>query len=258
MLNNVNDLKNYKLNSLDGELGKTKELYFDDRYWTIRYLVADTGSWFSQNLVLISPYALKNVNKDEENITIDLTKKQIEESPSADKHMPVSRQFEEKYHAYYGFPMYWTAQNVWGTYQNIERDSKKWTKSSGNEQSWESHLSSTHDVIGFDIQAIDGEVGHVLDFIIDDETWQIRYLIIDTGDWWPAKKVLISPKWIERVSWDESKIFVNLTCVSIQESPAFTDKTVLTRGYETILHQHYNRQGYWFGEVDAKKVPLER
>jgi len=108
-------------------------------------------------------------------------------------------------------------------------------------------------VSGHHIQAADGEIGHVDDFIIDDETWAIRYLIIDTGNWWPGKKVLISPQWIERVSWLESKVFVNLPSETIKQAPEYTEESLLTRDYETGLHRHYQRQGYWVDE----SVPRE-
>jgi hypothetical protein len=107
-------LKGYKLHSLDGEIGKVKEFYFDDHHWTIRYLVADTGNWLTGRQVLISPYALVAVNKEEQYITIDLTKKQIEDSPSLNSDKPVSRQFEETYYGYYGWPMYWAAHTCGG------------------------------------------------------------------------------------------------------------------------------------------------
>jgi uncharacterized protein YrrD len=106
MLSKAKTLKGYKLNSLDGEIGKVKEFYFDDRHWTIRYLVADTGNWLTGRQVLISPYALVAVSKEEQHITIDLTKKQIEASPSLNSDKPVSRQFEQAYYGYYGYPMY--------------------------------------------------------------------------------------------------------------------------------------------------------
>src|ERR1700722_8734171 len=98
MLFKANTLKGYKLESLDGEIGKVEEFYFDDRHWAIRYLIADTGGWLTGRQVLISPYALAAVNKEEQNIAVDLTKKQIENSPSLDSDKPVSRQFEDAYY----------------------------------------------------------------------------------------------------------------------------------------------------------------
>ena len=253
MLNKAKTLKGYKLDSRDGEIGKVKEFYFDDHHWTIRYLVADTGDWLTGRQVLISPYAMVAVNKEEQYITIDLTKKQIEDSPSLNSDKPVSRQFEEAYYGYYGWPTYWSGPDMWGYYPNIVRDREKWNKFTQGEKGWDLHLRSTYDVSGHHIQATDGEIGHVEDFIIDDETWAIRYLIIDTQNWWPGKKVLVSPKWIERVSWSESKVLVNLPRETIKQSPEYTDESLLTRDYETGLHRYYNRQGYWVDEPAAKK-----
>ncbi len=106
-------------------------------------------------------------------------------------------------------------------------------------------------------QATDGQIGHVEDFIIDDETWAIRYLIIDTQNWLPGKKVLLSPRWIESVSWDESKVFVSISRKAVEQSPEYTEESLLTREYETGLHKHYNRQGYWVikqGDPEYEKV----
>ena len=245
MLIKLKPLNGYKLNGLDGEGGKVKEFYFDDKYWTIRYLVADTGGWLIGRHVLISPYALIAINKEAVQIDINLTKKQIENSPSWDSDKPVSRQFEKAYYGYFGYPMYWEGPYMWGSYPSIERDREKWRATIRDEKAWDPHLRSTHDVSGYHIQAADGEIGHVEDFIIDDETWAIRYLIIDTKNWWPAKKVLVSPHWIERVSWSESKVFINLSREIIEQSPEYGEESMLTRDYETELHRHYNRQGYW-------------
>ena len=142
---------------------------------------------------------------------------------------------------------------MWGYYPYIVRDREKWRKSNQDGKAWDPHLRSTDDVSGHNIQAADGEIGHVEDFIVDDETWAIRYLIVDTRNWWPGKKVLISPKWIERVSWSESKVFVNLTRETIKQSPEYSEESLLTRDYETGLHRHYNRQGYWVDEPAAKE-----
>jgi sporulation protein YlmC with PRC-barrel domain len=254
MLIKAKTLKGYKLASLDGEIGKVKEFYFDDRYWTIRYLVADTGNWLPGRQVLISPYALVAVDKEEQNIEINLTKKQIEESPSLDSDKPVSRQFEDAYYGFYGWPMYWGGPNMWGSYPHIVREPEKWRESTKCEEVWDPYLRSTQGVTGHNIQAADGEiVGHVEDFIIDDETWAIRYLIIDTQNWWPGKKVLVSPKWIERVSWSESKVFINLSRESIRQSPEYSEESLLTRDYESRLHGHFNRQGYWVDEPAHKE-----
>src|SRR5450759_12975 len=146
MLNKAKTLKGYTLSSLDGEIGKVKEFYFDDRHWTVRYLVADTGNWLMGRQVLISPYALGAVNKTEQQIAIDLTKKQIEDSPSLDSDKPVSRQFEQAYHAYYGWPIYWGGPLMWGVYPYIARAREERKELVPGEKAWDAHLRSTHDV----------------------------------------------------------------------------------------------------------------
>jgi uncharacterized protein YrrD len=251
VLSKAKTLKGYKLDSLDGEIGKVKEFYFDDRYWTIRYLVADTGNWLTGRQVLISPYALNSVIKSEKQLSVDLTKMQIENSPSLESHKPVSRQFEDDYYGYYGWPTYWSGSSVWRDSPYIERNRNKWRESTKGAKAWDRHLRSTYEVTGYHLQALDGEIGHIEDFIIDDETWTIRYLIINTGNWWPGKKVLVSPQWIERVSWNESKAFVNLSRDTIKESPEYTEESLITRDYEIGLHRHYTRPGYWIDELVA-------
>ncbi|HEX5398115.1 MAG TPA: PRC-barrel domain-containing protein [Verrucomicrobiae bacterium] len=254
MLIKTKTLEGYKLDSLDGEIGKVKEFYFDDRHWTIRYLVAETGTWLADRQVLISPYALAAVNKEAKNIAVDLTKKQIEDSPSLDNDKPVSHQFEQAYYGHYLYPTYWGGPYSWGAYPHFihNREAREqWRELAPPEKAWDRHLRSTDGVSGHHIQALDGEIGHVNDFIVDDETWAIRYLVVDTHNWWPGKKVLVSPQWIERVSWGERKVFVNLDRKTIKESPEYTEESLLTRDYEISLHDHYQRKGYWVDELAA-------
>lgn len=253
MLNKATTLKGYKLDSLDGEFGEVREFYFDDHHWTIRYLVANTGSWLTDRQVLISPYALVAAIKAEEHIAVDLTKKQIEDSPSLNSDKPVSRQFEVAYSGYYGWPTYWGGPAALGAFPTPMRDQSLWgAPVQDQKETGDSHLRSTQEVTGYHIHASDGEIGHVEDFIIDDETWAIRYLIVDTRNWWPGKKVLVSPQWIERVSWTESKVFVNLSREAIKQSPEYTEESLLTRDYETGLHRHYQLEGYWDEECAEK------
>jgi len=252
MLFKTKTLKTYKLDSLDGEFGKVKEFYFDDHHWTIRYLVAETGNWLTGRQVLISPYALVAAIKADEHVAVNLTKKQIEDSPALDSDKPVSQQFEESYYGYYGWPVYWSGPLMWGLNPYIATNYEHREKPTQDEKAWDPHLRSTDAVQGHHIQAMDGEIGHIEDFIIDDETWAIRYLVVDTNNWWPGKKVLVSPQWIDRLGWSESKVFFKLTREAIKQSPEFTEDSLLTRDYETELFQHYQREGYWTQEFAGK------
>lgn len=248
MLDSANELNGYALKALDGELGRAKEFYFDDEYWTIRYLVAETGDWIPNRQVLLSPYAISGVNRDAHNISINLSKQRILDSPLISTDEPVSRQYEESYYAYFQWPMYWGGGNMWGAYPKLSHDDTPSAIHELGTKHWDAHLRSTKDVTGHHLQARDGEIGHVDDFIIDDETWAIRYLVIDTRNWWPGKKVLVSPQWIDRVSWTDSKVFVSLNRELIKDAPEFVNEMAITREYETMLHAHYQQPGYWLKE----------
>lgn len=249
MLIKAKALKGYKLDAIDSEIGKTQEFYFDDERWAVRYLIVNTGNWLTGRQVLISPYALTSINQEAETIGVNLNRKQIEESPSLESDKPVSQQFEAQYYGYYGWPTYWTGPYMWGYSPYLNRDSQEWKEieqeQEEEEKSWDPNLRSTNAVTGLYIQALDGEIGHVADFIIDDETWVIRYLIIDTTNWFGGKKVLISPQWIDKIIWDESKVSVKLSMENIKNAPEYSEEALLTRDYETQLHNYYKRNIYW-------------
>jgi hypothetical protein len=263
MLSKVSKLMGYRLRNHDEELGGVRDLYFDDELWTIRYLVADTGNWLTGRQVLISPHAIVDVDSETEQISVNLSKKQIEDCPSSDSDRPISREYEAVYSGYFGYPSYWCGPYMWGTYPYAGgayalavRPNAGPKVDEPSEPRKINHLRSTHDVSGHHIMASDGEIGHVKDFFVEDKTWAIRYLLVDTVNWWPGKKVLISPKWITGVSWSESKVFVNLTRDLIQSSPEYTDSFPLDRQYEDAIHQHYGEPGYWVKQSDAKQ-PVE-
>lgn len=256
MLDKVKTLNGFTLHCRDGSIGTVREFYFDDRHWTIRYLVASTGYWLTGRQVLISPYALGAVNRDAQEISVALTKQQLADSPSLDTGKPVSRHFEEAYYGFYGWPRYWGGPYMWGFYPGIVRDPEQWHDVLPGEDAWDPYLCSTNDVSGYHVQATDGEIGHVDDFIVDDKTWAIRYLVVDTGNWRSGKNVLVAPRWIERVSWGDAEVYVKLSRAAIQASPEYTDESALTRDYEEELHRHYDQSGYWAGEPEpAERAP---
>jgi hypothetical protein len=220
-----------------------EQFYFDDVSWAVRYLVVNTGDWMTDRLVLVSPLALRQVEWESRRLDVALTKEQIENSPSIDKHKPVSRQHEAAYLGYYNYPYYWAGPN-YPAGLTFQRDVEAAQTSAGNESA-DSHLRSTEAVTGYNIEAVDGEIGHVRDFIVDDETWAIRYLEVDTQNWWPGKKVLVSPQWITRVSWPDTKVYVDLKRETIQNGPAWDDSVPVTREYEHRLHDYYVRSPYW-------------
>jgi hypothetical protein len=221
MLQNITKLYGHKLSASDGEIGHIKDCYFDDLSWTVRYLVADTGTWLDQRLVLLSPHSFGELCEAANHIEINLTRAQIEASPSIDTHRPVSRQYEEQYYSYYGWPAYWDGGGIWGgaTYPVFTPPFvTNYQPHHGNHQRDDLHLRSTKAVTGYRIEATDGTIGTVSDFLMDGKTWGIRDLVVETGHWYAGKEVYIRPAHIERVSYEESKVFVRLTQAEIRDT----------------------------------------
>jgi hypothetical protein len=257
MLTNITFLKDLSIEATDGKLGTVEQFYFDDETWTIRYFIVNTGGWLSNRLVLISPWSVTRVDWEAQLLHVSLTKKQVQDSPNVDTHKPVSRQHEEEYLGYYGIPYYWGGPYLWGSKdkpEGIDRpisgapDIVREISTAG---SADSHLRSTDTVHGYHVQAKDGEIGHVNGFIIDDDSWSIRYLQVTTRNWLPGKTVLISPEWVERLSWTDSKIYVDLTVEAIKDAPEYLLSKPLTREYEDRLYLHYGRPPYWVAEHET-------
>ena len=244
----VKDLKGYAIGATDGDIGKLDDFYFDDESWTIRYLVAETGNWLMNRKVLISPFAIGKADLSKKRLNVTLTKKQVEESPSIDTDKPVSRQHEASYLDYYGYPYYWIGPYLWGpiTYPRLSGVAQKRNEEvrALRKEANDLHLRSVSKVTGHHIEATDGHIGHAEDFIIDGETWEIRYMVVDTQNWWPGKKVLVAPLWVSRVSWSDSTVYVDLSREMIKNGPEYHPKA-LNRKYEETLYDYYKRPKYW-------------
>ena len=227
MLRSIKQLYGDKLGASDGEIGHVKDFYFDDQNWVVRYLVANTGSWLSERKVLISPHAFGSLDQAGKLVRVNLTRKQIEDSPSIESHKPVSRQYEEEYFRYYGWPYYWQGDGLWGMsgFPILELPPKPLpaeptSASARSPESADAHLRSTQAVNGYHIQASDGMIGHICDFMMDDQSWAIRQLVIKTGHRFSGKEVQIPTTQVDRISYDKSTVFVNLTSEAVEQSPA--------------------------------------
>ena len=227
MLQNSKDLYGHKLTALDGAIGHVKDFYFDDKTWAIRYLVADTGSWLTGRLVLLSPHSFGKWDQFDQTLHLKLPMKQIENSPSIESHKPVSRQDEIEYHRYYGWPAYWNSGSIWGLGGSplILPQSKDEMEAQLNHHVDDKHLQSTQAITGYHVQAGNESIGHVSGFLVDDRTWTIHKLVVETGHWYSGQEILIAPDLVERISVADSKIFVNTTISDIQRTSGseFTD-----------------------------------
>lgn len=245
-LHRLKQLQHYTLLATDGEIGKMEEVYFDDSNWCVRYLVVNTGGWLMGRRVLISPVAVGEIDEQDENLYIELSRDQIENSPPLTSDQPVSRQYEQEYLRYYGWPPYWQSDPFSDAGPSFDpRRSLPPLNDAWRDEKHDNHLRSSAQVSGYRIDAQDGEIGHVEDFVIDEQYWKIRYFEIDTRNWWPGKHVLLNPAWIERLDWLEKTVTVDLSREDILTAPAYDPKAVIGRDYEIKLLEHYARRKYW-------------
>ena len=272
MLRSMKDLENYAIGATDGEIGHVKDFYFDDDAWVIRYLVVETGSWLLSRKVLISPISIDQPNWAERRLPVSITKDQVSKSPNIDADKPVSRQYEIEYLGYYGYPYYWGGGSMWGgglyPYAMVPGYSGYWLDRADRGKEEEAyakaeqarhrnddpHLRSCKAVIGHNIHASDGEIGHVDGMLVEEDTWAIRYLVVNTSNWWMGHKVLVAPEWITTVGWPDRSVTVGLTRESVKNAPAYESAAELNRVGESGLYRHHGRTAYW---ADGAKLESE-
>lgn len=241
MLRSLKEIFGYDIHAVDGKFGTASDFYFDDNEWIVRYLVVDSGNILARRLVLISPQSIDTPKWTKAEVPVELTKDQINNSPDISTDLPISRQYETKLTDYYKWPVYWGLGHPAGA--GLVTPAKTESK---DEEDTDPNLRSTSEVINYNISALDEDIGHIEDFVVDDETWNIRYAVVDTSNWLPlAKKVLISPAWIKSIDWKKEIVDVDLKKQTIKESPEFDPTKPINREYEVRLYDYYGRPKYW-------------
>lgn len=247
MLRSLNSLRGYTIRATDGEIGKVHDFYFDDWLWTIRYLVVDAGNWLSDRRVLLSPLAVKQPDWYSHSLPVELTKEQVKLSPNIDTESIISPQMENDLSQYFNWLPFWRTNApamIGPALSTFPKQIQDETPSEGGREH-DAHLRSMVEVIGYDIQARDGKIGHVEDFIIEDEVWTIYYVVVNTRSGLPGKNVLVSLQWVEKVSWEEKSVAVDLQRETVESSPVFDPTEPVNREYEIMLYDYYGKPQYW-------------
>lgn len=247
MLRSTDELIGYRLHTTDDTLGKCRDLLFDDRWWTIRHILANTGTWLSGRRVLVSPPMILKPDWESKNIFLKVSKETVEHCPSPMEDEPVSREHERKMALYYGYPNYWAGEGLWGpapTPAAAELLAAK-VRENGQDQppvEESNHLRSFKEIKRYRIRCLDGDIGHVDDFILDDETWALRHVVVDTGNWLSGgKKVLLSLDWADAVSWSDRSLGMDLSQQQIENGPEFDPEKPVNAEVETRLYDYYGR-----------------
>jgi hypothetical protein len=210
MLHSSDELRRMTIHATDGEIGRVSEFYFDDEQWTVRYFIVRTGSWLSGREVLLPPAHVGSADWRAHELVVGLTKEQVRNSPDVSTEQPVSRLQELEQLRHYDQPAYWMLGTEIGG-AAIALDAALRASAAEEEQAGvppPTHLRSSHEVTGYRVEAADGALGHVIGFLIDDETWRVASLIVDTSQWWSGRKIDVPTTRVTRVSWGERCIRV--------------------------------------------------
>jgi uncharacterized protein YrrD len=253
MLLATSAVKGYSIEAQDGVIGTVKDMLFDDRTWQIKWLVIDTGSWLVDRKVLLHPSAIASFDFRGKRLKTTLTKIQVEESPDLKSDQPVSRLHESNTYDYYGWDPLW-GNSMYGSTLGgqlvlppLYFGSKQHNDEPGHETPdnvAESHVRSFHEITGYHIQATDGDMGHVDNLLFDNEQWGVRYLIVDTGNWWMGKKVLISPFAVTSIAWSDRTISIDVNQAQVKASPEWDPNTAEMEDHQHRLHAHYGWTSY--------------
>ncbi len=251
MLRSSHDLQDYAIRATDGDFGHVTDFYFDDERWTIRYLVVEIGTWLSGRKVLISPISIGRANWTDRVLPVSITKEQVKNGPNIDTERPVSRQHEISYLGYYGYPNYWAGGGLRGAgaYPNLMMTGDDSPPTAARQQDDDPHLRTGNAVMHYQIEATDGDIGDVHSLLVDDETWAIRYIVVDTGNWWLGHRALIAPQWINEVRWSDERVSIDLNRQAVKDAPPYDSNARLNREQKSGIYKHYERPGHWADEA---------
>jgi len=244
MLRRLRDYESFEVWSRDGrDLGRVEDFFFDEDKWTVRYVVVNAGGWFSGRSVLLSPMTIDRLRWDDGRIEFTLTADQITNAPSADLEHPLSRKWEADYSGYYGIPNYWAGPGLWGMWTTPAEARAAATSVERRTAAIPDtrHLRSMREVTGYHIHAQDGEIGHVEDVLVNDDTWSIRYLMIDTSNWIGGRTVLLAPEWASRIDWTSKQLHVDVTRAEVEASPEYNPAADIDGKYEERLAESFHR-----------------
>jgi hypothetical protein len=249
MLWDASAINGYAIEASDGRLGTVSDLLFEDAGWVIRWLVVDTGNWLAGRKVLLPVSALGQPDPTLRRFPVKLTMQQVKDGPDVDTDQPVSRQIEAHVYSYYGWHPYWSGgflptSNAIATpfVAPLYLSEAKLPVPGGADtqpNEGDPHLRSIAAVTGYHIHATDGEIGHVEDLLVDDADWRIRYINVDTENWWPGEKVLISPRSVREIGWTDGLIHLDVNRHKVKDGPPYDPSITVDGDFEEKFLTYY-------------------
>ncbi|WP_188456560.1 PRC-barrel domain-containing protein [Virgibacillus oceani] len=231
MMYYTSELKDYRIDATDGEMGKIQDLYFDDHSWAIRYAIIDTRKWLPGRNVYLSPTSFVKLNEMEKLVEVSYDKGTIRNSPSIPDNQPLTRDTESTLTGYYGWSRYWFGTMLWGAqdrpfapFADHASERSEFTNELQSYENTEYDLRSEADAIGMKVHASDGKLGVIDDMIVDDEYWKIRYLVLKSAEVPVETYYLLEADSIQSADWLEKDIYVDYTVDSLKQRKRFEGK----------------------------------
>jgi hypothetical protein len=247
-------LQGFEIAALDRSIGVVSDFLFDDKTWKFRWMVVDTGGWWDDHKVLLQPSVVTRIDYAKRVVFVSLLSEKIRTSPDLMQDPPVSRQMEARIFDHYGWNPGWGGDRYYldselllpagGDFLMDPVLERELAGFGDGSDEGDPHLRSAKIVTGSHIHAKDGEIGHIENFLVDDDSWGVRYLIVDTSNWWFGRHVLISPLAVRAIDWPANKVDLDVTKAQVQSSPVWDPLTAVDRLYEQQLHRHYGWRGY--------------
>ena len=250
------ELRGAAIQAIDDSIGRVSDFHFDDRHWVVRYLVVDTGDWLPGRLVVISPASVDRFDRSDRVVHVSLSREQIEDSPSISVSDPLLAEQEAALAGYYGWPLYWggfsplvttglpdyPAVPVTGDDdQPVVTDNVPAMDEGSEPVQRDPHLRSFNEVQGYAVNANDGKVGSIHDLLFDDQTGRVMYMVVDTGNLFTGRKVLLAPSWVQAISWMDEEVDVDLKVETVKASPEYDPAVPIREEDEDRLYRHYGK-----------------
>jgi len=250
MLRNASGINGYSIFASDGHVGNIRDFLFDDVCWVVRWLVVDTGRWHANHRVLLPPSVLGHPNRAKREFAVRLTIQEIKNSPAIDTDEPISQQIESNIYDYYRLVPYWGVGHYLRRYgfsgglelPGLVRPREAKIPEIGP-HSGDPHLRSIESVTGYHVHALDGDIGHVEDFRLEDADWSVHYFVVDSRNWWPEKKVLVSLRSAQSIDWKARQIDLDVDRRAVEDGPSYNETMIVDRNYEKHFHSYYDGIG---------------
>jgi hypothetical protein len=256
MLWGLKSLKKCSVVASDGKLGNFDNAFFERDRWVVPLISIKTGPWLLGRSVLLAPDFVRRIQTRNHRMQIDISKREILRHKTVDQETAISRRKDEDVRNYYGWPLFWgyvpgpdLYYPVTGIHQfQFPGVAAEFTPEPKDVvlHTPTGQLKDGEEILGFKVQAIDGEIGYVQDLMIDLEKWKVSYLVVETGSWFYHDRVAISTQWVRDILDLDIQLEVDLMRDTIERSPTPLDESKpWTHAQEQKLYDYYARAKHW-------------